>query len=114
VLWVVCLHPDQAGIVQGAIGDGLVTRASDVSRIVSRLGEMGLVERREDASDRRISRVVATEAGRAAFASTTAAVKQLHRRQLGEISDADIARMTETLTELFWQGADEQSREEAS
>lgn len=115
VLWVVCLHEGADGIAQGAIGDGLVTRSSDVSRIVTRLVQMQLVERTEDPGDRRVVRVCPTAAGLAAFAAATEHVKVVHRHQLASLDDDEVEALTGTLSALFWDTmADERDREEAS
>ena len=102
VLWVVCLHADRAGVPQGSISDGLVTQASDVSRLVSRLEEAGLVERRRSAADARVVLVRPTRRGRAVFERTTRRVKQMHRSQFGDLSDADLDALHGLLNRVFW------------
>ena len=102
VLWVVCLADDPAGIVQGAISDGLLTRAADVSRIVGRLEEAGLVVRRRDSVDGRVLRVQPTARGREVFLDTTARVKALHRRQFHGLDDDELRTLTALLNRVFW------------
>lgn len=103
VLWVVCLADDPAGIVQGAISDGLVTRAADVSRIVGRLEDAGLVERRRDVADGRVVRVLPTARGRRAFLGTTERIKALHRRQFRSLTDDDLSTLTTLLNRALWE-----------
>ena len=62
VMWVACLHEDEQGIPLGSISDGLVTNASDVSRLVTRLEAAGLLERTRSQADRRVVRVRPTSA----------------------------------------------------
>ena len=102
VLWVVCLSPDRRGVVQGAISDGLVTRATDVSRLVARLESAGLVSRTRDESDGRVYWVRATQKGRVVFDRATTRIKELHRRQFAALSDAEIATLNALLNRVFW------------
>ena len=114
VLWVLCLQGDPEGLPQGMISDGLVTRASDVSRLVSRLEEAGLVERSRSNADRRIVRIRPTPRGRAAFARATARVKALHRVQFGDLVDDELEMLHRLLNRAFWSGADAVGEEFAS
>lgn len=113
VLWVVCLTEDPAGVVQGAICDGLITDASDVSRIVTRLEGAGLVTRHRSTDDRRVVRVRPTRKGRAVFRRVTDEVKALHRRQFDGLADDDLERLLTLLNTAFWhlstQSADQQA-----
>ena len=102
VLWVVCLTDDPAGVVQGAISDGLITDASDVSRIVTRLEDAGLVTRHRSTDDRRVVRIRPTRKGRAVFRRVTGGVKALHRRQFDGLADEDLDRLLTLLNTAFW------------
>ncbi len=102
VLWVVCLHPDRKGVPQGAISDGLVTQASDVSRLVGRMEAAGLLERRRSGDDGRVLLVRPTRRGRAVFERATGRVKALHRAQFTDLDDADLDRLHELLNRVFW------------
>jgi DNA-binding MarR family transcriptional regulator len=102
VLWVTCLHADTEGITLGSISDGLVTDASDVSRLVTRLEAAGLVERTRSQTDRRVVRVRPTERGRTLFEHATAEVKALHRRQFSGFGDDDLEQLHSLLNRAFW------------
>ena len=114
VLWVLCLREDREGIPQGAISDGLITQASDVSRLVSRLEEAGLLERRRSSADRRVLLVRPTRRGRTVFERTTARVKALHRAQFGDLDDSELDVLHGLLNRAFWSGVDAATAEEAS
>ena len=114
VLWVLCLHDDKEGLPQGMISDGLVTRASDVSRLVSRLEEAGLVERRRSTSDRRTVLTRPTARGRTVFERITTRVKALHRSQFADLDDNELELVHDLLNRAFWTGADDGSQEAAS
>ena len=114
VLWVTCLHDDIAGVPMGSISDGLVTQASDVSRLVTRLETAGLLERSRSESDRRVVRVRPTRRGRAIFERTTEQVKALHRRQFSDLGNDDLEQLRALLNRAFWSDVRLGATEEAS
>jgi len=71
--------------VQPSVGTG----------IVQRLVSEGLVERRDDASDRRIRRLVPSGRGQAVIEEALGAAKSQRRVQLSVLSDAQLAQLTE-------------------
>jgi DNA-binding MarR family transcriptional regulator len=81
-----------SGQIAGSLGVGLST----ITGIVDRLAEQNLVSRREDPRDRRITRIVATESGRALVEEllqyrnevVTAILSQLDRDQLQTVETA--------------------------
>ena len=102
VLWVTCLHDDARGIPLGSISDGLLTQASDVSRLVTRLEVAGLLERTRSDSDRRVVRILPTRRGKSVFERTTKEVKALHRRQFSDLGDHDLEQLHGLLNRAFW------------
>ncbi len=114
VMWVACLHEDEQGIPLGSISDGLVTNASDVSRLVSRLEAAGLLERTRSQVDRRVVRVRPTARGRALFERATDQVKALHRRQFSDLGDEELEQLHALLNRAFWSGVQLDTTEAAS
>lgn len=53
------------GITQSELAEDICVQPATLTRSLDRLSKMGLVERRVDAEDQRVSRVHLTEAGRA-------------------------------------------------
>jgi MarR family transcriptional regulator, organic hydroperoxide resistance regulator len=102
VLWVLCLSSSDEGLPLGAISDGLITRASDVSRLVDRLERAGLVERRSSETDRRVVLVSATTTGGAVFERVTKGIKALHAEQWGSLDDDHLRELLGLLNEVFW------------
>jgi DNA-binding MarR family transcriptional regulator len=93
-------------ILRGAGGDGLpclevaarmVTRMPDITRLVDRLEEAGLAERRRTAADRRKVLVKVTPAGLALLARLDRPVLDLHKRLLGHLTQAELAELNRLL-----------------
>jgi len=86
-LWVLCLSDDaEAGVPMGSLADGLITRASDTTRLVDRLESAGLVERLPNPADRRGVLVRATAEGAAVFSRATPRLKAYHRSQWADLT----------------------------
>lgn len=75
----------------------LVSRAPDITRLVDKLQERGLVERDRPAHNRRIVRIGITRAGLTLLRELQAPIRDCHVRQLGHLS----ARRLEALVELL-------------
>ena len=71
LLWVVCLSEERDGVPMRTIADGLLTRASDATRLVDRLTSAGYTDRRSSDADRRVVLVCPTRTGRALFERIT-------------------------------------------
>ena len=91
------------GLVEGGdstVGDLAKHTAferSYVSRLVSRMGELGLVRSTGDASDRRFRNVALTDEGRAQQAAVVSVVQRLNQESLKGLTKADL----ETLNRLI-------------
>jgi DNA-binding MarR family transcriptional regulator len=93
-------------ILRGHGGDGLscceigaemITRMSDITRLVDRLEESGWVERSRDREDRRVVRVKITAEGLALLNRLDRPVEDLHKRQFGHFSRAELAELNRLL-----------------
>jgi DNA-binding MarR family transcriptional regulator len=86
---------------QGALADVVHADPSTVSRHVSALVDQGLVRRVADESDGRASRLVVTDAGRAAL-DALRAEREVHLdRALAHWSDDDVATFSTLLGRLL-------------
>ncbi len=63
------------------IGDRMITRDPDITRILDRLDARGLIVRERLRADRRVVRTRITEAGRRLLRELDRPIRQLHRRQ---------------------------------
>ena len=86
-----------AGATCGEVGDKLIQHDPDVTRLTDRLERRGLIARGRDTLDRRVVRTRITAAGLAMLARLDPRVDELHEQQLGHLSDAQVAALTETM-----------------
>ena len=102
-LWTLCLS-DRAedGLPVGAVADGLLNRASDVTRLVDRLERAGLVERLPNPDDRRSVLVRATVPGQEVFAAVTPKLQEFHRRQWSNLAHDEVDTLHDLLAKALW------------
>jgi DNA-binding MarR family transcriptional regulator len=87
----------EAGASCGEVSERMVTKDSDVTRLLDRLDARGLISREREAKDRR--RVVAriTGEGLRVLAELDGPVAETHRRQLGHLGDKRLATLGKLL-----------------
>lgn len=72
----------------------LVSRAPDITRLLDRLDRRGLIARERPAGNRRTVHVILTDAGAALLEELDAQVRDCHRRQVGHMSEEELAALT--------------------
>lgn len=88
------------GVRQGALAEALGVEGPSLVRVLDQLVAAGLMERREDAHDRRAKTLHLTEAGHALRAQVEEVLVELRRRLFNGVSEADLeacARVFDTL-----------------
>jgi DNA-binding MarR family transcriptional regulator len=75
----------------------MITRLPDITRLVDRLEEAGLVERTRCTEDRRVVWVGITDKGREVLAGLDPPVRDLNTRLLGHLSPAELAELNRLL-----------------
>ncbi len=75
----------------------LVSRAPDITRMLDRLEDGGLVERDRLADNRRVVEVGVTDAGLALLAELDARVRDCHARQLGHLPREQLEQLAALL-----------------
>jgi DNA-binding MarR family transcriptional regulator len=80
-----------------ALASRLVSRAPDITRLVDRLEERGLVRRERPPDNRRVVRVAITEKGLELLKELAEPVRQCHRRQLGHLTAEQQSALIELL-----------------
>lgn len=85
-------HPDCATCSE--IGERLLDRTPDVTRLLVRLEAAGWVRRRRAEHDRRVVEVEITDAGRALLASLDEPMAESTARLTRHLTDDDLARLS--------------------
>jgi DNA-binding MarR family transcriptional regulator len=80
------------------IGERLITREPDVTRLVDGLERKGLVRRARNKEDRRVVRVTLTAAGSRLVREASKSVEALAARQFAHLSSAEQRTLIELLT----------------
>jgi DNA-binding MarR family transcriptional regulator len=93
-----------------ALGGRLVSRAPDITRLLDRLAERGLVDRERPAGNRRTVHVGITAAGLTLLDDISDDVRSCHERQLGHLSPGELR----TLVELLRKARAPHEREDSS
>ena len=84
-------HPEALQTL--SLANRLVSRAPDITRLLDKLEERGLVERERPADNRRVVRVRIAPAGLALLEEIAGPLAACHRAQLGHLSAADLKRL---------------------
>lgn len=85
------------GVACQEIGDQMVTLVPDVTRLVDRLTEAGLVERRRTPRDRRVVLVALTQAGDELLDQLEQPVLELHEHTLGHLTINELNELSQLL-----------------
>ncbi len=87
------------GLTASEIGDRMITRDPDVTRLVDRLEKRGLVERWRCTEDRRVVWTRASAAGLAAIQPLDEPLHDLHARQLAHLGQDKLRTLVALLEE---------------
>jgi DNA-binding MarR family transcriptional regulator len=85
------------GLLCGAIAERMISRDPDITRLLDRLEERGLIGRCRDNPDRRRVHVRATDKGLALLGRLDAAVCRTHRQQLGHLTRRQLGELNRLL-----------------
>jgi DNA-binding MarR family transcriptional regulator len=94
------VHP--GALACGEVGNRLISREPDVTRLLDRMEKQGWVKRRRGKDDRRVVEVEITGSGLTLLKGLDGAVRELHRAQfarLGEQRTEKVARWLSALVE---------------
>jgi DNA-binding MarR family transcriptional regulator len=80
-----------------ALAGRLVSHAPDITRLLDKLAERGLVARERMADNRRVAQVGITEAGLALVKELDVPVRECHARQLGHLTPDQLHTLVELL-----------------
>ncbi len=82
-----------------ALASRLVSRAPDITRLLDRLVERGLIERERRPDNRRVVRVGITSDGLELLKTMEGDIKRCHERQLGHLSQEQLQQLIAMLRE---------------
>lgn len=82
-----------------ALADRLISRAPDITRLLDRLEELRLVDRKRSVDDRRAVLVGITPDGQNLLGQLDLPVKRCHERQLGHLSAKSMKQLVALLKE---------------
>jgi DNA-binding MarR family transcriptional regulator len=88
-------HPETLPTL--ALAGRLVSRAPDITRMLDKLEQRGLIARERPADNRRVVRVGITEAGLALLRDLDGPVRACHARQLAHLPPADLRQLAALL-----------------
>ena len=75
----------------------LVSRAPDITRILDKLDDRGLLIRQRPEENRRVVQVLISEAGQALLEKIARPLQECHARQLGHMSTAELKELCRLL-----------------
>ena len=88
-----------AGLCRHEVRERLVAQVPDVTRLLDRLEDAGLVVRERDATDRRLVATRITAAGLRLLKRLDQPVADVHRQQLGHLSEPQLRTLIALLAE---------------
>jgi DNA-binding MarR family transcriptional regulator len=83
-----------------ALATRLVSRAPDITRLLDKLHDRGLVDRERPAENRRTVMVGVTEAGMSLIEEIGPLVRECHVRQVGHLEADEMATLVELLKKV--------------
>ena len=88
-----------AGLCRNEVGQRMLKPVPDVTRLLDRLEDTGLVARQRDAEDRRFVTARITKRGLEKLASLDEPVTRMHEELLGHMKEQDLSRLAKLLEE---------------
>lgn len=89
--------PEARGLACREIGERMITRDPDLTRLLDRLEKSGLVYRERDTKDRRVVHTRISDAGLEVLRKLDEPLMALHERQLGHLKKAELGTLLELL-----------------
>ena len=88
----------QGGLCRNEVRDRMLTRMPDMTRLLDRMEDAGLVKRSREQDDRRMVLTEITAQGRELLSELDRPMAQLHREQLSQLTDAQLRSLIDLLT----------------
>lgn len=88
----------QGGLCRNELRDRMLTRMPDMTRLLDRMEEAGLVTRSREQEDRRMVLTLITARGRELLGELDRPMGRLHRDQLSKLTDEQLRSLIDLLT----------------
>jgi DNA-binding MarR family transcriptional regulator len=88
------------GLCRNELRDRMLTRMPDMTRLLDRMEDAGLVTRSRERDDRRMVLTRITERGRELLGQVDRPVSDLHRKQLARLTDAQLRSLIDLLAKV--------------
>lgn len=92
------------GLCRNEVGDRLVTAVPDVTRLLDRMEQLGLIARERGTTDRRFVTTRLSKKGLALVNRLDAHVEAMHARQLGHLDQRSLKALVGLLAQVRDQG----------
>jgi len=89
---------EPGGLCRNELRDRMVTRMPDMTRLLDRMEDAGLVTRSREGEDRRMVLTRITKKGRKLVDDLDAPVSKLHRSSLGHLAEEQLRSLSDLLT----------------
>ncbi len=100
VLRILKGNKDKIGMTCADIGARMITRDSDITRLVDKLVKTGFAERERPEFDRRVVLVKITEAGKKCLQQLKAKIENIEKEAIGELSENKCKQLISILKEI--------------
>jgi DNA-binding MarR family transcriptional regulator len=88
------------GLCRNEVGERLIRRVPDVTRLLDRMEEMGLIQRAREAEDRRIVTTRIAKKGLDLLAKLDPKLAEIHHAQVGHVEKKQLRALIEALTAI--------------
>jgi DNA-binding MarR family transcriptional regulator len=88
---------EPAGLCRNDIRDRLIAQVPDVTRLLDRMEESGLITRERDTVDRRLVNARITQAGLDLLDTLADKVEEIHQDQLGHLTETELRALIDLL-----------------
>lgn len=92
---------EEEGLTQAELSKQCMTANYTTTRVLDRMTDLGLLERRTDPESRRSFRIYLTDKGRSLEATLTGEARSLNQSILSKLSDAEAAQLISLLQKVI-------------
>ena len=90
----------ETGLCRNEVGERLITRVPDVTRLLDRMESAGVISRRRGGDDRRFVATLITEKGLKLLEKIDAELPAMHRRQIGHVGQKRLRDLIDILEDV--------------